>query len=116
MELTYRQEGDYLLPNLSMPEAPKLGKYGMLQRTYLRKHRNAFYTVMQVTGRLDAHLEKIDRQAGGMMARLMAQMAREQGVTEDLKAQDQMKWVGLMNNIQAAAEEIVLRDLVYSDC
>ena len=116
MELTYRQEGDYLVPNLSVPEAPKVGKYGMLRRTYLRKHRNSFYTAMQLTGRLDAHLEKIDRQASDMMTRLMAQMAREQGVTEELKAQDQMKWVGLMNNIRAAAEEIVLRDLVYSDC
>ena len=116
MELTYRQEGDYLLPNLSAPEAPKLGKYGMLRRTYLRKHRNAFYTVMQVTGRVDSHLEEIDRQASEMMTRLMARMASEQGVNEDLKAQDQMKWVGLMNNIRAAAEEIVLRDLIYSDC
>ena len=116
MELTYRQEGDYLLPNLSAPKTPKLGKYGMLRRTYLRQHRNAFYTVMQVTGRLDSHLEKIDRQASEMMTQLMAQMAREQGVTEELKAQNQMQWVGLMNNIRAAAEEIVLRDLVYSDC
>ena len=88
----------------------------MLRRTYLRQHRNAFYTVMQVTGRLDSHLEKIDRQASEMMTRLMAQMAREQGVTEELKAQNQMQLVGLMNNIRAAAEEIVLRDLVYSDC
>ena len=116
MELTYRQEGDYLLPNLSVPEAPRVGKYGMLRRSYLRQHRNGYYTAMQLTGRLDAHLEKIDRQAGEMMARLIAQMAREQGVTEDLKAKDQMKWVGLMNSIRAAAEEIVLRDLVYSDC
>ena len=114
MELTYRQEGDYLVPNLSVPEAPKVGKYGMLRRTYLRKHRNSFYTAMQLTGRLDAHLEKIDRQASDMMTRLMAQMAREQGVTEDLKAQDQMKWVGLMNSIRAAAEEMVLRELIYS--
>ena len=114
MELTYRQEGDYLLPNLSAPETPKLGKYGMLRRTYLRQHRNAFYTVMQVTGKLNAHLEEIDQQATEMMGQLVAQMAREQGVTEDLKAQDQMKWVGLMNSIRAAAEEMVLRELIYS--
>ena len=63
MELTYRQEGDYLLPNLSVPEAPRVGKYGMLRRTYLRQHRNGLYTGMQLTGRLDAHLEEIDRQA-----------------------------------------------------
>ena len=116
MELTYRQEGDYLFPNLSVPEAPRVGKYGMLRRTFLRRNRNGIYTGMQLTGKLNAHLEEIDRQATEMMGQLVAQMAREQGVTEDLKAQDQMKWVGLMNNIQAAAEEIVLRDLVYSDC
>ena len=116
MELTYRQEGDYLLPNLSVPEAPRVGKYGMLRRTFLRKNRSGIYTGMQLTGRLDSHLEKIDRQASEMMTQLMAQMAREQGVTEELKAQNQMQWVGLMNNIRAAAEEIVLRDLVYSDC
>ena len=114
MELTYRQEGDYLLPNLSVPEAPRVGKYGMLRRTYLRQHRNGLYTGMQLTGRLDAHLEEIDRQASEMMTRLMARMASEQGVTEALKAQDQMKWVGLMNSIRAAAEEMVLRELVYS--
>ena len=113
MELTYRQEGDYLLPNLSVPEAPKIGKYGMLRRTYLRKHRNGLYIGMQLSGRLDLHLEEIDRQAAGMMERLVTRMAREQGVTEDLKAQDQMKWVGLMNSIRASAEEIVLRELVY---
>ena len=114
MELTYRQEGDYLLPNLSVPEAPRVGKYGMLRRTYLRQHRNGLYTGMQLTGRLDAHLEEIDRQASEMMTRLMARMASEQGVTEALKAQDQMTWVGLMNSIRAAAEEMVLRELVYS--
>ena len=114
MELTYRQEGDYLFPNLSVPEAPRVGKYGMLRRTFLRRNRNGIYTGMQLTGKLNAHLEEIDRQATEMMGQLVAQMAREQGVTEDLKAQDQMKWVGLMNSIRAAAEEMVLRELIYS--
>lgn len=115
MELTYRQEGDYLIPNLTPPEAPKIGKYGMLRRTYLRQHRKGTYTGMQLTGKLNPHLEEIDQQASEMVARITTQMAQEQGVTEDLKAQDQMKWVGLMNNIRQAAEEIVLRELVYSD-
>ena len=101
MELTYRTEGDYQLPNLDVPEAPQVGKYGMLRRTYLRTHRNAYYTGMQLSGRLNAHLEKIDRQATEMVERLTAQMAREQGVTEELKASDQMKWVGMMNNIRS---------------
>ena len=115
MELTYRTEGDYRLPNLNVPEAPKVGKYGMLRRSYLRQHRNGYYTGMQLSGRLDAHLEKIDREATEMVERLTAQMAREQGVTEELKASDEMKWVGLMNNIQAAAEEATLAELIYTD-
>ena len=114
MELTYRQEGDYLVPNLSVPEAPKIGKYGMLRRTYLRRNQNGIYTGMQLTGKLNAHLEEIDRRATEMMERLVEQMSREQGATEDLKAQNQMVWVGLMNSIRAAAEEIVLRELIYS--
>ncbi|RKJ80439.1 TnpV protein [Butyricicoccus sp. 1XD8-22] len=115
MELTYRTEGDYQLPNLEVPEAPKVGKYGMLRRSYLRTHRNGYYTGMQLSGRLNAHLEKIDREATEMVERLTAQMARVQGVTEGLKASDEMKWVGLMNNIRASAEEVALTELVYTD-
>lgn len=115
MELTYRTEGDYRLPNLEAPEAPKVGKYGMLRRSYLKSHRNGYYTGMQLSGRLNAHLEKIDREATKMVERLTAQMAREQGVTEELKASDEMKWVGLMNNIRAAAEEVALAELIYTD-
>jgi len=115
MELTYRTEGDYQLPNLDVPEAPQVGKYGMLRRSYLRTHRNGYYTGMQLSGRLNAHLEKIDREATEMVERLTARMAREQGVTEELKASDEMKWVGLMNNIRAAAEEVALTELVYTD-
>lgn len=114
MELTYTRQGDYLIPNLTVPEAPQVGKYGMLRRSYLRSHRNGLYTGMMLTGKLNSHLEEIDRQASEMMESLTARMAREQGVTEELKASDQMKWVGLMNNIRAAAEEIVLAELVYS--
>ena len=87
----------------------------MLRRSYLKSHRNGYYTGMQLSGRLNAHLEKIDREATEMVERLTAQMARKQGVTEELKASDQMKWVGLMNNIQAAAEEAALAEVVYAD-
>ena len=115
MELTYRTEGDYQLPNLEAPEAPKVGKYGMLRREYLRKHRNGYYTGMQLSGRLNTHLEKIDREATEMVEQLTAQMARKQGVTEELKASDEMKWVGLMNSIRASAEEVALAELVYAN-
>ena len=100
MELTYRMENGYRLPNLDVPEAPKVGKYGMLRRSYLKSHRNGYYTGMQLSGRLNAHLEKIDREATEMVERLTARMAREQGVTEELKASDQMKWVGYTTFIQ----------------
>ena len=114
MEVTYRAEGDYLLPNLTVPEAPRVGKYGMLRRSYLKNHRNGIYTGMMLSGSLDGHLVEIDRQAHEMVERLIEQMAAQQGVNEQLKATDQMQWVGLMNNIKASAEEIVLRELIYN--
>lgn len=114
MELTYRMEGDYRLPNLTAPEAPALGKYGMLRRSYLREHRSGIYTGMQLAGKLDAHLKETDRQAREMMERLTRQMAAQQGVTEALKAENQMEWVGRMNSIRASAEETVLAQLVYN--
>lgn len=114
MELTYRQEGDYLLPNLTVPESPKIGKYGMLRRDFLRRHRNPVYTGMLLSGKLNRHLEEIDRQATEMMERLTTEMAKAEGVTESLKASDQMAWVQRMNNIQQRAEETVLAELIYS--
>ena len=114
MEVTYRTEGDYLLPNLTVPEAPKVGKYGMLRREYLRKNKNGLYTGMLLSGKLNGHLEEVDRQANEMVENLTTQMAKAEGVTEQLKATDQMRWVGLMNNIRASAEEVALRELVYA--
>lgn len=90
MELTYRTEGDYQLPNLTVPESPKIGKYGMLRRTYLREHRNGIYTGMLLSGKLNRHLEETDRQAQEMVDSLTREMAAQQGVTEQLKAASQM--------------------------
>ncbi|MGI6072743.1 MAG: TnpV protein [Lachnospiraceae bacterium] len=106
-------QGDYLIPDLTAPEAPRIGKYGMLRRSYLRDHRDGIYTGMMLSGKLNSHLEQIDRQANEMMETLTLHMAETQGVTESLKASDQMKWVGLMNNIRHSAEEIVLTELIY---
>lgn len=114
MILTYHKEGDYLLPNLTVPEAPKLGKYGMLRREYLRKHRNGYYTGLQLSGKLDRHLKEIDQQAKEMVERLVFQMVKILGITEELKAKNQLEWVRQMNNIRASAEEVVLKELVYS--
>ena len=114
MELTYTTRGDYLLPDLNVPGSPKIGKYGMLRRSYLREHRDGIYTGMLLSGKLNGHLEEIDRTANEMMNRLTTELAKAQGVTESLKAWDQMKWVGLMNNIRNQAEEIVMTELIYS--
>ena len=114
MELTYRKEGDYLLPNIQAPEAPKIGKYGMLRHTFLRRYRKTMLSGLQLNGKLNEHLEQIDRQANEMMETLTAQMAKQEGVNESLKAENQMKWVQMMNNIRASAEETVLKDIVYS--
>ena len=114
MNLTYTMQGDYLLPNLEVPEAPKVGKFGMLRRSFLRSHRRALYTGMMLSGKLNQHLQEVDQQASTMLESLLQKMAQEQGVTENLKATNQMMWVQLMNNLRQAAEESVLAEVVYS--
>lgn len=114
MQLTYRNENGYLLPNLCVEDMPPLGKYGMLRRSYLQQHHSGIYTGMQLSGKLHPHLQEIDQQASEMAERLIAQMARQQNVTEQMKATDPLRWAGLMNNIKAAAEEIVLNELIYT--
>ena len=114
MELTYTMQGDYLIPDLTVPESPKLGKYGMLRRTFLRKHRDGIYTGMLLNGTLNSHLEEVDRQAQKMLEDLTEQMKALNGVTEQLKAEDQMRWVQMMNSIRHSAEEVILNDLIYA--
>lgn len=114
MEIIYRTENGYLLPNLYIADMPPLGKYGRLRRGYLREHRNGIYTGMQLSGKLETHLQEIDRQARETMERLIGQMARQQNVDEQLKTSDPLRWVGMMNNIRAAAEEVVLDELIYT--
>ena len=114
MNLTYTMQGDYLLPNLEVPESPKVGKYGMLRRSFLRSHRKALYTGMMLSDRLNPHLEEVDKAANTMLEKLISKMAQEQGVTEELKARDQLEWVRQMNSIRQSAEETILTELVYS--
>ena len=116
MELTYIRKGDYLYPNLALePEEPvMLGKYGRLRRTYLKEHRYPAYQALMIEGLLNKHLMEIDQRANETMELLTNQMAKAEGVTEKLKAENQMEWVQWMNNIQMRAEETVLTDLVYS--
>ena len=101
-------------PNLvSTEEKPHYGKYGMLRRTYLKEHRPAKYSLYMLEDRLTAHLNAVDDEAQERMGILVRQMMEKQGVTEELKARDQMVWVGVVNNIRNAAEEIVLKELIY---
>ena len=114
MEITYTLVGDYYLPNLAAPESPKVGCWGMLRFNYLRKHQEALYTIMLMENTLNHHLEEIDRQAQEMEQQLISQLAQQEGVTEQLKAENQMEWVARMNSIQNRVDEIVLNDLIYA--
>ena len=114
MTITYTQIGDYLLPNLAPSESPKVGRWGMLRFNYLRKHREALYTIMLMENTLNPHLEEIDRQAQEMEQQLISRLARKEGITEQLKAENQMEWVAQMNSIRNRADETVLNDLIYA--
>ena len=115
MELAYRQNGDYLIPNLIMDEQPteSIGKYGKMRKTYLKEHRKGFYNSLLLTNGLTQHLLEIDRAAREQMEQTVIQMAKAEGVTESLKATNQMAWVQHMNNIRNRAEEMILTDLIY---
>ena len=114
MEITYTLVRDYYLPNLAAPESPKVGRWGMLRFNYLRKHREALYTIMLMENTLNPHLEEIDRQAQEMEQLLICQLAQQEGIAEQLKAENQMEWVTRMNSIRNRADEIVLSELIDS--
>ena len=104
----------YLMKSLLLnEEEPIYGKYGMLRKQFLKEHRSAGYQYLLLTGKLNKHLNQTDQEAREQGETLMEQMTEKQGVTEELKAQDQMEWVRLMNNIKASAEEIVLKNMIY---
>ncbi len=111
---TYRQEGDYLLPNLSVPEIAPIGIWGQRRRWYLREHRKTLYNALLLSGKLSSHLVDISQQAEDMFSQLVKLMAEREGVTEQLKADSQMEWVGHMNNIRGRAIEIVNDELILS--
>ena len=117
-ELSYIKVGDYYIPNLVLVpeplEPPKtVGKYGSLRRTYLKQHKHDLWRELAGSGKLTAHLLEIDQTASEWMDRLLPQMMEAAGVTEELKAHDQMAWVGLVNNCKHRIEEIILSDLIF---
>lgn len=110
---TYHQEGDYFLPDLPPPESIPVGVWGQRRRQYLKTQRRVIYTGLLLSGKLDGHLAEIDAQAEAMLFQLVNQLAEQEGITEQLKAENQMEWVQRMNNIRNRVEEIIYNDLIY---
>ena len=113
---TYTQVGDYLLPDLKLPEEEQqpIGVWGQRHWRYLKEHRRASYATLLTSGKLNSYLADIDRQAEELFSRLVKQMAEAEGVTETLKAANQMEWVDRMNSIRSRAMEIVNSELIYT--
>ena len=115
-ELQYRTSGDYLIPDLSLSETAEmpLGKYGRMRKIYLKEHRPVLFTNLLLSEKLYPHLREIDETAQTRLETMMPKLMEAAGISEKLKAENPMQWVGLMNNCKAQAEETILRELVYS--
>ena len=116
-KLTYVQNGDYLIPNLILEEGaePKpLGKYGRMRKKFLKENRTILYNHLLLSGKLTSHLQEIDQTAHRRLERIMPELMKAAGVTESLKESDPMKWVGLMNNCKAQAEELIQTELIFN--
>lgn len=113
--ISYTLYGDYYLPDLELKEQEEAhyGKYGILRKNFLKEHRSGLYSSYLLIGKLTAHLNEVDQQARERMEVLVRQMMEKQDITEELKACDQMAWVGVVNHIRNAAEEIVLNEMLY---
>ena len=114
--LTYTMNGDYQIPDLKLSEQPEkpLGKYGRMRKAYLKEHRPILYNQLLMSEKLYPHLLEIDETAQSRLEQLMPQLTKDAGATEQLKASDPMRWVGLMNTCKAQAEEILMAELIHS--
>ena len=113
---TYRQVGDYRIPNITLPAKEsriRLGKWGMLHKNYLLHHKKVQFTIMLSQGTLWTYLAEVDQQATNMFSRLVEQMTANEGITEYLKEENQMEWTTRMNNIESRARDIVYQELIY---
>ena len=116
MKITYREVNGYLIPNLKLPPeeaSVRLGKWGMLYKDYLLKHKKTVFSSLFAEGKLYQHCAEVEKQANEMFELLIEQMKEREGVTEELKEQDQMEWVQRMGNIEARAREIIITELIY---
>lgn len=111
---TYREENGNLVPDVELPEQKSIGKYGRMHLDYLKKHRRGRYSALLGEGRLNAYLADVDEQAQEMLSSLTVELAKTQGIDEQLKTTDQMRWVQMMNNVRNSAEETVLRELILA--
>lgn len=111
---TYRQEGDYLLQNIDAPDSPQIGIWGQRRLQYLRTNKKVLYTTMLMGDTLKSHLEEVDQSANEMFDLLVAQLKAQEGVTEDLKGNNQLKWVHRMNSIRNRVAEILCKELIYA--
>ena len=117
MNITYRNEGNILIPNLTVPKSPEksIGSYGRMRKIYLKNYHHGIYSAMMIKGTLLDHLAEVDEICHKEYIERVKQMADSQGVTEELKKQDRYKWTGLMNNIGHCAREQILREFVYAE-
>ena len=115
--IEYVRNGDYYIPNLTVPDEKvyKIGKYGRMHAKFIKENRPCFYSMKMLNGTWLAYLEEVDTSTKEMVDKLIKDMAVKQGITEELKAKDQMAWVGAMNNIRNRAEEIILQKLIYGE-
>ena len=116
MELNYTKNGEYLIPDiqLSVQEQKPLGKYGRMRRAFLQENNTLLYNHLILTEKLYPHLWEIDRATGERMDAMLPRMMEAAGVTEELKARDPMRWVGLMNTLKTQAEEVIFQELIYT--
>ena len=116
MNINYIRMGDYDIPDLTLPEEPRpMGKWGRMHREYLKEHKLIQYNCLLLSGKLWTYLADLNEQAQDRLDRIIEQMKTAEGITEDLKANDPMAWVGTMNNIRNRAEEIILQELIYGE-
>ena len=112
--ITYHCEGDYILPDLLPPDAPRIGAWGLRRKRFLQKYHDGIYTGLLLSGKLNVHLEEVDRVANEMFDLLVKQYAAREGVTEQLKAKDQMEWVRRMNSIRERVTEVICKEILFT--